>query len=343
MSTFSVLIGCFLFAAILPGCGPFPDFRGLVTGDIKPPILLGALSTEPRSAVLCFNEPVTPVNGSLSLTPTIQPSAVDCTDSTVVLSFADELIPGLAYFVESTVKDSSGNQTRFITLFYGYNPRVPKVLINEFTTRGSANHPDIVEILVLEDGNTSGMCVYEGISASWSERCVLPNNDVAVGDFILVHFKPEGTADEVNEIGDRAASKGKDASATAWDYWVPGGNGLSGNNGIISVYRNPMGEIMDSVLYSNRNSNSDEAYRGFGSKDTMLRADGLQADGEWLSEEELVAPEDAVNPENSTSTRSLNRRSDGADTNSKQDWHTVPTRGSTFGERNSDEVHEEDN
>ena len=341
MSTVSALLRCFLFAAILPGCGPFPDFRGMATGDIKPPVLLKAFSTGPRAAVLCFNEPVTPVEGSLSITPTIQPSAVDCTDDTLVLSFADDLIPGSAYYVESTVSDSSGNQIRFITLFYGHNSRVPRVLINEFTTRGSGNHPDIVELLVLEDGNTSGMCVYEGVSDNWQERFVLPDNEVAAGDYILVHFKPDGTADEVNEIGDRTASKGKDASAAAWDYWVQGGNGLSGNNGVISVCRNPLAEIIDGVLYSNRNSTSDETYRGFGSKDTMLRADRLIGEAEWVSEAELVTPEDAVNPDSSTGTRSLNRWSDGTDTNSKQDWHTVPTRGETFGETNSDEVHDD--
>ena len=165
---------------------------------------------------------------------------------------------------------------------------------------------------------------------------------MAAGDYVLIHFKPEGIAAEVNEVGDRAASGGKDASDTAWDYWVPGGNGLSGNNGVITVYSNPEGEMIDGVLYSNRTSSSDATYRGFGTKGTLHRAEGLHAQGGWTSTGDIVTPEDAVDPEDSTSTRSLNRQSDGTDTNSKLDWHIVPTRGATFGRANSDAVFAED-
>ncbi len=336
-------ISCLILPALLLGCGPFPDLRGIVAGDISPPVLLGAESLTTKSAILLFSEPVTPVDGSMTLAPTIQPSAVSCTDNTVVLDFSIDLTPGAPYFIESTVEDKTGNRTRFITQFYGFNPRVPKVVINEFITQGSGSHPDILELFVLEDGNLSGMCIVEGTTGYWSDRCILPSTDVTAGDFILVHFKPDGISAEINETTDRSASGGKDVSPAAWDYWVMGGNGLSGNNGVLTVYEKPEGRLLDGVLYSNRSSSSDQKYRGFGSKKMMQKADELYSEGGWKTGGSLIAPEDGVNPDDSTATRSICRSSTHQDTDSSADWHIVPTRGATFGGENSDEVYEKEN
>jgi hypothetical protein len=51
-----------------------------------------------------------------------------------------------------------------------------------------------------------------------------------------------------------------------------------------------------------------------------------------------VTPEDGVNPEGSTGTRSLCRSSASMDNDRPEDWHVVPTRAATFGTDNSDEV-----
>jgi hypothetical protein len=93
------------------------------------------------------------------------------------------------------------------------------------------------------------------------------------------------------------------------------------------------------VLYSKRSSASDTLYRGFGSGETLERVEELAREGGWAARAETVRPEDAVNPEESTATRSLCRGSASADTDRAADWHTVPTRGSTFGAENSDEVY----
>ncbi len=325
--------------ALLFGCGLFPDLREIVAGDVTPPVLLGAESVTTRSAILLFNEPVTPVEGSLTFEPTIQPSAVSCTGNAITLDFDDDLTPGAPYFIESTVEDKTGNRTRFITRFHGFNPRIPKVVINEFITKGSGSHPDVVELLVLEAGNLSGMCIIEGTKNYLSEQCILPSVEVNALDFILVHFKPDGIDTEIDETPDRNASGGKDASPTAWDFWVRGGDGLSGNNGVLCVYEKPEGKLIDGVLYSNRTSSSDELYRGFGSKEMMLEADELYSEGGWKARGELVAPEDGVNPDESTSTRSICRSSTSLDTDSRTDWHVTPTRGATFGGINNDEVY----
>ena len=65
----------------------------------------------------------------------------------------------------------------------------------------------------------------------------------------------------------------------------------------------------------------------------------LASVGGWKTAGDEPAPEDAVNPDGSTSTRSMCRWSSGEDTGAAADWHIVPTRGSTFGATNSDEVY----
>jgi hypothetical protein len=108
---------------------------------------------------------------------------------------------------------------------------------------------------------------------------------------------------------------------------------------VISLYSRPGGEILDGVLYSNRTSESDAQYRGFGSATVLARADELVSAGGWRVSGSQAAPEDALNPDGSTATRSICRSSDSTDTDSREDWHIVPTRGSTFGTDNSDEVY----
>jgi len=48
------------------------------------------------------------------------------------------------------------------------------------------------------------------------------------GDFILVHFKSGGNEEEVDEPGDKKASKGYGASENAFDFWLPDSQGISG-------------------------------------------------------------------------------------------------------------------
>jgi hypothetical protein len=212
------------------------------------------------------------------------------------------------------------------------------VLINEFTTRGSGNHPDLVELKTLTAGDLGGMVLYHGTPGSYDVKFVMPALEVGEGVFILVHFKPIGDPSEVSESTDMRASGGLDSSDGAWDLWVTGGMGLAGNNGVLSLYQRAGGRCVDGVMYSNRTAQSDEAYRGFGSEDMRARAEDLVRDGGWKAAGPRVTPEDGVSPEGSTGTRSICRSSGSADTDQRDDWHIVPLRRSSFGADNSDEV-----
>jgi hypothetical protein len=182
------------------------------------------------------------------------------------------------------------------------------------------------------------MVLYEGTRQHPEDAYIFPAFSVKANDFILVHFKPQGLEIEKNESMGKDLSGGLDASAEAFDFWVKGGDGLSSNNGVLALYTNPSGLLVDGVLYSNRTSYSDTLYRGFGSPEMLEKALDLQADKGWKAESEEIRPEDGINPENSTSTRSLCRKP-GVDTDTKADWYVVPTKQASFGKENSEEVY----
>ena len=301
-------------------------------------MILSVCSTGPSEVAITFDE-----EASLSSEKTrISPVLTVCQatgPATQVIVRVSEQTPGLEYTFEGEARDASGNAASFIATFYGFNPNIPRLVLNEFITQGTTDHPDMVELKVTAGGNMGGVVLYQGTPGSFDDRLVFPSWRVTTGEFIVVHFKPSGDGTEINEIADKAASGGIDACPTAYDFWVAGGRGISGNNGVLSVYERPGGKLMDGVLYSNRTSTSDEKYLGFGSAGTLARAEELVRDGGWEICGRRVSPEDAVNPDGSTSTRSLCRSSTSADTNAAGDWHIVPTRGSTFGGENTDAVY----
>lgn len=325
-----------VLAALLAGCGPVPDYRMLLDGDHLPPVLLAVESTGPRTIVITFNEAVRPVEGALSVTPRLAVETIASDGKRLVVTVGSDLAVGREYTLEAAAEDLSRNSITFLCHLYGYNPDLPEMVINEFITEGSDTHPDLVELFVQRGGNTAGMCILEGSRDHWSERLLFPEILVQPGDYLLVHWKPQGIPAEVDETRDKTLSGGYDASPNAFDLWLAGGGGLSGNNGAISLYGSPGGRLIDAVVYSNRTSASDSTYDGFGSKEVLLAATQIVEEGGWKISGEKVAPEDAVNPEDSTATRSICRDSRSSDSDSRGDWRVTPTKGSTFGGVNSD-------
>lgn len=321
-------------------CSPLTDYRQLLDRDIQPPSFLG-IKTENKSSIkVLFTEPVDICSDEMFIVPETPPYTATPTGNSILYEFAGELTPGKGYKLKMTVKDKSGNTLTLINSFYGFNPDIPEMVINEFTTQGSSSNPDRVEIAVMSDGNTAGAVIYEGSDYSWTQRKIFPAIDVNPGDFIIVHFKSTGDPMEIDETETKDQSGGVKPSDDAWDIWVDDGSGLSGNNGTIMLFSALYGRLMDGLLYSNRTSASDEKYRGFGSIKVMDRADRLRELSGWNTAGEIAAPEDGINPEDSTATRSMCRDSLSTDSNSKTDWHIVPTSTSTFGSVNSDSVYD---
>ncbi len=333
---FSALTGLILIGT---SCSPIIDYRRLLERDVQPPVFQGIRVTENNSIDVLFSEAVSIQNDNLFIIPEPPSYSAESSEESAHIQFSGSLVPGGLYKLKMTVTDKSGNSLTLINSFYGYNPNLPDMIINEFTTQGSSANPDRVEIAVLSDGNTAGAVLYEGSDYSWDQRKVFPAIEVTTGDFIIIHFKSTGDPMEIDETDNRSESGGVKPVDDAWDLWVDEGTGLSGNNGTLMLFTALYGALMDGLVYSNRTSDSDENYRGFGSTKVMERADRLMELGGWTAQGELAAPEDAINPEDSTATRSMCRASQPEDNNCKEDWHIVPTSTATFGTVNADSVY----
>lgn len=329
----------FVLVLCLTSCLPVSDARKLEDLDFHPPVLMKYGVEGPKKMSFTFDKPAEVVEGSISITPELGIAGIDYDDTVLTLRFTAEQVQGKEYLLEMVVEDRRSNSLRIFTPFYGYNPDIPSLCINEFTTQGSGNHPDMVELYAFSEGNMAGVTIYEGTKSDWEQKLTFPSLQIDQGTYILIHFRPEGDPEEVNELSDPTESGGLDASDNAFDFWVEYGSGLSGNNGTITLYASPQGSLLDGVLYSNRSSTSDEKYRGFGSTRVMERADELAAEEGWVYAGDLIAPEDAIDPEDSTATRSMCRSSESADTDAASDWHIVPTSTFSFGTVNSDEVY----
>ena len=321
----------------LAGCGPLSDTRSAAV-DLRPPQVQLVESVDPLHIRICFDESAAVAPEKTRVTPGLAVSSVEGAGAVTVITVTRQ-IPGQPYVLETEALDTRGNSCSFLAEFYGFNDSVPVLRINELSPRGSTAHPDLTEIAVLSDGNMGGVVLYNGTPGSYDSRLVFPAFAVRRGSFLVIHWKPSGSAGEVNETTDPAASSGLDVRDTAWDFWMPGSTGLGGNNGVVSLYSRPGGVCLDGVLYSNRTSQSDQRYRGFGSDAMLGRAEETVAAGGWKAAGARVSPEDAVSPEGSTATRSLSRSAASGDTDTAADWHIVPTGKATFGAVNVDDVY----
>ena len=321
----------------MTSCGPISEIKNLKNLDLSPPVLITLRTLDDRTLELTLSEPSALKADSCSIEPDLMIFSARSIESRLVMA-VEAQTPGQKYLLKATLEDKRHNSVDILAVFYGFNPQLPSVKINEFTTRGTGNHPDVVELKVKEEGNMGGLVLYQGTESNWKDRLVFPAFPVIAGDFILVHFKPQGIPEEIDETEHRGVSGGLDACDTAFDFWIRDGTGISGNNGVLSLYVRPGGPIADAVLYSNRTSESDQRYMGFGMRNTMERAIELYENRGWTAMDEFIRPEDGINPDGSTGTRSICRRK-GEDTDSREDWYIVPTRHASFGKENSEELY----
>ena len=362
-----LVLGLITLILLITSCTPISGFRSLAEIDIIPPLLIETATFDAQEFHLTFTEDITPIPAAFWIEPAIPiadiaPSKED--PATLILTTATPVAPGTRIVICGSARDLSGNSVDIRAGLYGWNPHIPRLIITEFTTRGSGKNPDRVELFVEGSGNLAGVTLLDGTRTQYRQRVILPPIAVEPGDYVIIHFQPDPADPGLCE--DEVSSPGTAAVATAtqggYDIWArdtqgaPTSLGLSGNNGCLTLRASPFGPLIDGVVYSNRTSASDERYRGFGSTDMMGWVDDLQQEGGWETPsvhpgEEIgrpLSPEDCVDSTYTTATRSISRAlvgkdgddSEGyADTNTAGDWHVVPTGGQSFGYVNDPSVH----
>lgn len=320
-----------LLLVILSACtgceAEIGTLHNLLTGkDRQPPILLSVEAISSTEIVCRFNEPVDCDDAfpwSVSHGQEIQYMA----DGAETIIQCGQPIPkGDTVTIEGKVRDAAGNTTWFSTSCWGYNGNVPLMLINEFTTKGSETNPDRTELLVLSDGDIAGATLSDGPEDLWNSKVILPSRQVSKGDFIVIWWK--GTPKESVAVGENGSR--------IYSYPADGEPGLPGNNGILVLTASPapQAKILDAVVYTNRTTTT---FNGFGSRELLQKVMRIVESGYWKSSTQTLDADCGIDSTYSTATRSICRTPDGQDTDSKDDWHVVPTRGATFGSENTKE------
>ncbi len=323
---------------IFSGCNLQSCKDGSGSLDFSPPVLLEVQPRQGAEVVLIFNEEVHSLNGENLLESGEEVVLASNGEHGVTVTPVQKLSPGKLYKASLAIEDLSGNSCRFILPFWGWNPEVPSLLINEFNPKGSENNPDCIEFYALTGGNCGGMALYYGSSEFYDYRYVFPALEIEAGDYIILHCRREFSNEEVNEIQRKDLSGGKLACDDAWDLWLPEDRGLSGSNGVLSLYTCPGGKMQDGVVYSNRSGDPEDRYLGWTASvfDGVCQMNGA---GQWLFSSDLVPPEEAVSSKYTTATRSLCRSHPPEDTNRAEDWHTVPTGKKSFGKANNNSIY----
>ncbi|HPE37191.1 MAG TPA: hypothetical protein PK625_08570 [Spirochaetales bacterium] len=334
----TLVAGAGLVLATTLGAGCVPELgAGFVeAGDLCPPAVVewGCLSG--TELELVFSESAVAKTGDFSAGADAVITAVGMDDRRVSVSLDRAPPPGARFSLSGRVCDVAGNVTGFVLPFWGHNPNPATLVVNELVTQGSSTHPDAVEFRVVAGGDPAGLCFCVGTRADWDLRYVFPSLELAAGDYVVLHLRPQGLAEEVDELADRTASGGLDSSDSGWDLWYrEGGGGLPGANGALCLYGSPIGGLMDCVLYSERSSDSDTAYDGFGTAALRDRVAAAVADGGWDIAGDRPRPEDCARSEGTTATRTICRWPSGLDEDCAEDWHIVPTSGISLGRENS--------
>ena len=340
----SILI--LVVAVALIGCDAIGEIRHLDLGDVSPPQLNAQTIQDTGTITLEFDEPVTLHNGSLHLNSEdsaiqVQPDAGANTIGAkkISLEIQGETIPGKQYSLELMVEDTNQNSLNIVMPFYGPNRNPARLIISEVLTAISSKNRDTIELYAQKGGNIGGITLFWGTTTDFDFAWSLPALEVRQGDYILLHCKPENLPAEQDELNDVLASGGKNASPLARDFWLRDAPGLPDTTGILCLAENPLGAIKDALFYTDKLSVAGKDYRSFGTKKLLERAERLQAEGAWKCRGDLIVVEDAARSENLTATRSLNRGSNQADTDSAADWHIVPTNQTSLGTRNNDAVY----
>lgn len=304
-----------------------------IPSDLTPPPLIALNVLDKNCISIVSNEPIDFKSASYFSRENIDLVSVESEENSIIINLKEEMIPGFEYCSEFRIEDEWGNSLSFIASYYGYNPNLPQLLINEFTVEGTTTNPDKLELYILESGNMAGITIFNGSNNNYDYKFTFPSIDVKKEDYIVIRATSDDypkayiETDDLNVENDSKFIEGvRDIRVNDFKF--------SATNGTITLYSDPFGKLLDAVVYSKNLNDPTKNYRNFGLSVTLNRIDEVGDLGGWFGSFDLIFPEDSIYVEDSTTTRSLNRL-DFIDTNRVNEWYTVATRESTFGFLNS--------
>ncbi len=307
-----VLLGVsVLVLALVMACAQPDEELQLVNAfldkDNKPPVLLAVSSIASSIVRLDFDEQVKVYGKSFS------PLVARADGKSVFVTLSSSLKGGLQAKLTGRVQDFYGNTTGLEVNVWGYNPNLPKLVINEFVTKGTEDNPDRVELMALTSGNLAGMALYSGIPDDYDVMYVFQDIDISAGDFVVVAFVDEDY----------------DQDSTKANYFCVSEKLLPNDNGVLVLTSSPSpgSQIMDVAIYSKYR----EEQEYFGTNTLKQRVQWAISNGTWEGP--------AIDSTKSTSKRSMARILDSEDSDTLSDWYiaTYPRKEDGFGKANTAE------
>lgn len=307
-----VALLCFILGLVL-ACSQ-PEHRAAIVNvfidkDSDPPVLLSVKSVASSIVRVDFDEPVRVYGNSF------EPFVARADGKSVYVTLDSSLQAGVKADLKGRVQDYYGNTTGFSVGVWGYNPNVPSLVINEFTTKRDTRNQDRTELFAKTGGSLAGVTLYCGTPDDYDAKFMFPDVDVKKGDYIVVWWvKDDYPEDRIDGFAAKCSKTPSD------------------NNGVMVLTDSPSpgATILDAVVYSDFGESAD----GFGTAKARDRALWVVSSGAWEG--------DAIDSSYSTATRSMSRKipnSSGAvlDTDSCGDWYITSSGGATFGAANTSE------
>lgn len=263
----------------LSSCSPESGRVIAPAGDIRPPSIVSAGQKGSGTFEICFNEEVAVVPGSFSFQPGPTTAEASAAGSAIEVSLSPAAKPGEDCSLSGEAQDLSGNITRFLFTFAGYNDAPALLRINELqcgkNSSVSTPHRDYIEFVVRRGGNVGAEVVRWASSVKIMEY-KFPSAEVKEGDIVLLHCAPEGLPEEKDEVGqDVGLSGGVDSSNVARDFWTSAG-GLPDTTGIVALFLRETEPPYDGICYANMDRSG-----VIDSDAPKCLAEGLRRGGAW--------------------------------------------------------------
>lgn len=305
---------------------------------------------------LMFNEPVEKIDrlSVISLyakSDNLQFIYKESIENEFVSIHINNLKPGLILQISGHAIDRKNNAQVFNIITPSSNPEPAIVCLNEIRIKSNKKNPDMIEMKVISPGikNIGSLGLLFGGRDFAGSIGIFPGLDVKKDDWILVSFK-RPLQDEENTDGNFIFLKHKKAmeNQKVHVFDLVCKNHLANSTGAVIIYNTAVNfaanPIVDSIIYADISKKQDDfnnepqkylRWQNYYSK-LFSRFFRFHA---WNGLENEILWECLVDSTYSTITRTICRRADSQDTDSKNDWHVVPTRMSTFAGSNSNLVH----
>ncbi|MCQ2575105.1 MAG: hypothetical protein MJ162_00075 [Treponema sp.] len=285
------IVGITLFALCPFSCRVSAEGIKVIGGDYVPPVLESFTVINENTLRLVFSEKVS-INGSIislvadpflassekhSVTEELSPSlavAAGLSSPKIIESLVEysgdgkivtfRLLDGTEigemYELYGVVSDCIGNTLTFAVPFYGFNSRVPRIIMTEIQSVSVSSQNskeklsdtyrnEFVEFLALSDGNLCGLELLSGYDGE-EKKFVFPRVEVKAGEVFVVHMRNRGNGC-ISELGDELnLAYSSYTSDTVRDLWSDISSTTIGNKTDVLIIRNQAdNSVIDAVMY----------------------------------------------------------------------------------------------